>query len=1520
MMDEVLHPAVDEETFAFSGGENWISSIASYFRDFLDTDFKKTTAPKRQITSRDANGVLTGVAVSKYPELAKDIWALFTTPFSADMTHELSVRRGRYRSRLSENLLAVINKHVGSIEEAQIFAIIDAVNASARNQRKTLQDDPERYAEHIVGQLKSQLLIAIVNPLLASLGSFFDKQGNESLETIYNLEEELGDLLIDPLRKPISVAVAAAIIEDDFEELDILIADACETESIRAKLTTYFEAFTTSDFHRDLSELKSTLKLKDNSQLYLYLGALRFGKTSYPLFCFPIEVVLENSIFSIRFDPHFLVNKKAIDFGVSEVSRQIGRSIAFPLADRIIYVGQGQTYLNQAQTIFDDFTSALAMDGGIDLHDAKPQKISRTQISVDNALHFGAFDQSDESLLNDYEELLQELGGTNAAGKEFKSLILGFLSEDPISLEAAVEKEWADTQLPQRLVYDSPVPLNEEQRKILFALNSREGKYVAVEGPPGTGKSHTITAVVFDAILRNKNVLILSDKKEALDVAEHKIRAALKAVRLDENFQDPILRLGKQGNSYAKILAPRTVDQMRQRIHVATARQGELEQEITKKGEALCSRISVSARASTQIDIKEIIAIQRAETGFNFLSDHPDRLLRSERFRNAISAAAALTTFLERSWIADLLVSLGLDKSRSSILSLFDFLRRLSAIADTAHISEPMRAFGRLKVAQLKDLADINEEIQNARKPLIGYLFSGKQMRRLSRRLADEFDHSSPDNCHLQLSQLRAAEKGYRDLIAKLRSKAISEEDQNRYIALLQKGHTLPTSETEMYFGTLSTLLKCLDDEDEELLGDFDINRNDLSGLASSIKPNMVSNLKSLSVHIKRYEAIQAAFNEIPEFDYAGEIRDLQHLHTERLADVLDRRVVQFADEKKNTAAQIKTIIQKKQKFSKDLFADLRNAFPVMIAGIRDYAEYVPLEHDLFDLIIIDEASQVSIAQALPAFLRAKKILVLGDRNQFSNVKTENASKAINQSYKSRIVEQFKAEEKPDLASLNQIKMFDIKTSVLEFVERIANLRIMLRKHFRGYPELIGFSSKYFYGNALQAVKIRGIPIDEVIEFLPIEHDGLTELAGNTNAQEANAIFERLRALAQMESPPDVCIITPFTEQQRFLFENLRKQEDERELTERLRLRIFTFDTCQGEEADVCFYSMVASPLRDRLGYIFASEIEGSDEVEDSIRLQRLNVGFSRAKEKIVILHSKPIEEMKGGIRTALSHFRQTLSRGHEAPEVDDVDANSPMEAEVLNWLRQVPLLEALDDRVEIDAQFEIGAYLKQLDPRYKHPNYKVDFLIKIRGTRETAQIIIEYDGFKEHFENLDDVNAANFEFYMRGDDIERQKVLEGYGYKFIRINRFNIGEDPIKALDGRFRKILANFDIERELPTVIQQRQKLQQSLNDGEAKACSRCQEIRPMSDFFDAALKRGEGGYGRVCQTCKGADKAGTKERYAAAVATLSKDRIYLKCPFAQREDCKKLGGRWDQLKKKWYVPPGLDPAPFSKWISR
>jgi len=135
-------------------------------------------------------------------------------------------------------------------------------------------------------------------------------------------------------------------------------------------------------------------------------------------------------------------------------------------------------------------------------------------------------------------------------------------------------------------------------------------------------------------------------------------------------------------------------------------------------------------------------------------------------------------------------------------------------------------------------------------------------------------------------------------------------------------------------------------------------------------------------------------------------------------------------------------------------------------------------------LLIIDEASQVSIAQAFPALLRAKKVLILGDKKQFSNIKAAQARSETNHAYVNQLRKVFIKNVSGEPDKLVRLEKFNIKSSILEFFERITNYQIQLSKYFRGYKEIISFSNNRFYRNSLQVMKIRGKPIDEVLKLL----------------------------------------------------------------------------------------------------------------------------------------------------------------------------------------------------------------------------------------------------------------------------------------------------------------------------------------------------------------------------------------------------------------------------------------------------
>ena len=90
---------------------------------------------------------------------------------------------------------------------------------------------------------------------------------------------------------------------------------------------------------------------------------------------------------------------------------------------------------------------------------------------------------------------------------------------------------------------------------------------------------------------------------------------------------------------------------------------------------------------------------------------------------------------------------------------------------------------------------------------------------------------------------------------------------------------------------------------------------------------------------------------------------------------------------------------------------------------------------------------------------------------------------------------------------------------------------------------------------------------------------------------------------------------------------------------------------------------------------------------------------------------------------------------------------------------------------------------------------YRVDFLLRFNIDGAKRDIIIEYDGFEFHFDNRAEVDAGNWRHYLTESDVEREHVLESYGYKTIRLNKFNTGDDPIETLGDLVQQVLDEFD-----------------------------------------------------------------------------------------------------------------------------
>jgi very-short-patch-repair endonuclease len=584
-------------------------------------------------------------------------------------------------------------------------------------------------------------------------------------------------------------------------------------------------------------------------------------------------------------------------------------------------------------------------------------------------------------------------------------------------------------------------------------------------------------------------------------------------------------------------------------------------------------------------------------------------------------------------------------------------------------------------------------------------------------------------------------------------------------------------------------------------------------------------------------------------------MKEIEDLTAAEMSYTLDKSVVNYYRERGGDISTLRNILRRKQRFPKDLFLGLKKAFPCILAGVRDYSEFIPLEKDLFDLVIIDEASQVSIAQSLPALIRGRQLVVLGDDKQFSNVKANNASKSINSEFKDRVRNSF-CEEKTDVDVVNNgwltkvEENFDIKNSILKFSRFIRNYECQLRKHFRCYPEIISYSDKYFYDYSLQCMKVRGKNIEDVLKFKILEHDGLIDQNKNTNEMEADYIIKELKKFKEKGFNQSIGIITPHREQVNIIFDKISNIMERDWLFDKCKLKIMTFDTCQGEERDYIFYSMVATKEKDQLKWIFLKSFSSLNTDEnETIRAQRLNVGFSRAKECMHFVLSKKIEKFNGEIKNALMHYYNEIET---AKQRKVIKLESPMEYKIEDIFYKTSFYKKNKKNIEFIPQFEIGKYLKQIYRNYHHPNYRVDFLL-IYGEQK---IIIEYDGFKEHFTINDNVDENNYNYYIKEDDIYRQKILEGYGYKFLRINKFNIGKDPIEILNERIEKIIQNNNEKNYL-------EEIHRTIDDIEKKKkrqCSCCGKLKESFYFRSDITKRG---YSRICIACRNLSSEERKE---------------------------------------------------------
>ena len=1429
--------------------------VLRYFREFLQTDFKRQAAPRRKIHLKTKEGYRCAVDLRKYPSFFKDAWQLAAKP---PQEMRLTIGHAKYKAQISPVLRNLIQQFVAQLSEQEFVDMRAGAVRSAVEMRVKGSDNPEQYVESVSNKFAELMAARIVHPLLTLLEGPFKEAAYSPEDSIFEVEADLTEALCAGACEHMVAAINTLLLSGNAQSLVEVLDEFFTLPAAQAQLVEFFESFAAADAYQEVRDVMNYMRSDDVLTTYLYFGAIKFGTSDFPLFYLPVTVANEEggSAYNLTADPTLYIHKQAIEFIVSELKRDAQRVGVAVVPERIVHLDSEVTAHQRMVTTMRELTRSLDVIGGIDFEEARIQVSRSPQLRASNAVYLAVADRSDESLVNDYEALLSSLDADHqAAAGMFHGIVQAMLFEEPVSVSAEVRADWQAMDTSARLVTSSPIPLNEEQIRIDCARKKPNCRFIAVEGPPGTGKSHTITALAFNAIMEHLSVLVISDKNEALDVVQDKLEQALEKIRGVDDFPNPILRLGKDG-TYRQLMSGSARGRIMSQHKAQEANMPSVESELSQETGRLSSRIEQTVTAMTQVELVEIAELNALEAQINALGLGAagtggqgwaeEMLAQGHRSQPALHAIGqACEAYL----VLGALPTAEIQRTYSTEPSLDALLQRLRAASAAAALKSTLNKqqidglglFRPMPAAMSAVLLKYIARIEELRRPIIGFAFQNAKLAALDAEIAQVLSCTNPVGICRKLPELKAAVSGLSQLASVSESAGIPETQTSDLYALVMDKKAIPPGVQAAF----------------QLVWALQLVAKDICiGKARASPHAGAEGSMEIAVLLARYltleDRLQKRFASVPEVDFVGEKGRLEALNTVRLAHRLDSRFLKFAEENRATAAALGGVIRQRSQFPTEQFKTLRDAFPCVIAGIRELGQFVPLKTQVFDLLIIDEGSQVSVAQAIPAMLRAKQVIVFGDRRQFSNVKSHNASNAINAGYVTELQSYMRDNISAAVDKIERLQRFDVKRSVLEFMGLLANHTEMLRKHFRGYPELISYSSKNFYDGQLQAIKIRPVPIEEVLKFEVLEHDGRSEQKPNTNSLEAKRLMELLESLLEGPASPSVGIITPHREQAVLIGSMVMRHPKGERFERELRLKIMTFDSCQGEERDIIIYSMVATRQRDVLNYVFPVEIvAGGEDAEESMKAQRLNVGFSRAKECMIFVLSKPPEEFRGTIAKALLHYQRVLNERVMAEDID-TDAASPMEKKVLGWLKATSFMQTQVERVELIAQFPVGDYLRQLDSGYKHPAYRADFLLRHFGEETTSNVIIEYDGFTEHFTDRDRVNAGNYERYYRPEDVERQFVLESYGYRFLRINRFNLGADPIATLDARLRSMIT-AEASTDVQAVGRIKQQAQ-SLDHGESKVCGRCKTIKALTDFFDESLASGAGGHGRVCMTCK------------------------------------------------------------------
>ena len=885
---------------------------------------------------------------------------------------------------------------------------------------------------------------------------------------------------------------------------------------------------------------------------------------------------------------------------------------------------------------------------------------------------------------------------------------------------------------------------------------------MVIYGPPGTGKSQTIVNIISDAICKKKRVLVVSQKKAALDVVYNRL-GTLNAKSMYINDECKEKRV-----FYDKCFAAHQSNMTESLSDI---------EGFQKDYDVVQQKIDVEEKKLNTI---YNVLNEKRKFGLSLLEMYSSSYMLSKNS----SEYAIYTKLIDNAEIMaldykELSEALFVIKSKNLEKLYYDFVQDKEKNPLIDHMQPE------LDIHTLSEVKGILGEIQKSRK---GFFNTAKypyyrQIMAYYKELSIEenLDAIVKQECRLRYP-------------GKIFTKKLELEIKERFIETMTEIdsfvkeydclHRVLT--VDGYISVIDNILRGNTSYIKLVYDALDnyIALRDINNLLESLDRNKIIILNFAYSVSKSYANYVDVIEKIMELRIYHEVIHYEDVCKDELAKMVDfanitERITKLKEQQLevanklaagknsreyeelyNTAKNNKDYlyqISKKQKYwpirkTMEVYGDfILSLFPCWLLSPENVSSLLPLNKNMFDVVIFDEASQVFIESTIPTIYRGKNIVVAGDSKQL------RPSATFMKRYLGgdpEIHEDYAVQAALEVDSLLDLAVARYDSANLTYHYRSRN------------SELIDFSNHAFYSGGLQIAP----NISKNVKERPIER---YKVAGKwidrKNQAEAKKVVELLKDIFKTrKNNESIGIITFNSDQQSciadFIDKEISKDPEFRSYmikeTHRVEngednsIFIKNLENVQGDERDVIIFSIGYAENSDGKVYTNFGSLS-ADGGEN-----RLNVAITRAKSKIIVITSIEPEELK--VESA-KHLGPKLLKKY----LMYVRAVSKGDGEEVKAI--LSELNPVENKTDAPIITSISSVEERMKEKLVKLGYKVDTDIGNKNSKISLAIYDEKtDKYLVGVELDKDAFASSSSCMER--DVYKPKFLEARGWTVMRV------------------------------------------------------------------------------------------------------------------------------------------------------